>query len=75
MSSKEQVKRLRKHLGLSQREFAKLMETHKSSISLWELGIRHPRHEMMRKLVALAKEKGLNMDYSDFEDNNDSIVA
>ena len=74
MSSKEQVKRLRKHLGLSQQEFADLMGTHKSSISLWEIGIRHPRHEMMRKFVALAKEKGLNMDYSDFEDKDDVVA-
>ena len=49
----EGIKRIRAKLGISQTEFAKLLDASPISVSHWELGKSKPRELFVRRIVAL----------------------
>ena len=54
------VKRLRLHLGLSQVEMAKLIDSSRTSVANWETGKKAPDEEFRDKIASLEAEYGLN---------------
>ena len=53
--SSEQIKELRKHLGLTQTEFAEKIGVHLQTVSRWERGEMIPRGLALKALKQLAK--------------------
>ena len=53
----DRVRRLRGHLGETQREFAARLGTRQQTVSEWETGSRSPR-TMARRLLHLVAEEG-----------------
>ncbi len=62
----QRVLYLRKSLGLSQRAFAKLMDTSYAAICRWEKGNRAPRGDTLNKFYKLCRENGIV--FTDFPD-------
>lgn len=60
------IKDIRKKLGLTQNEIARMIDIDESSMSLYMHGKRNPSIPTMRKIVDLAKANGLQVEYSDF---------
>lgn len=52
------VKALRKHLGLTQREMADRLGTRQQTISEWELGLYRPRGASSTLLSIVADQSG-----------------
>lgn len=59
------IKSIRIKLGLNQTEFAKLLGMDKTSVSLYESGKRQPGFPTIRKIVSIAKENGMGINYED----------
>jgi DNA-binding transcriptional regulator YiaG len=57
-----QVRALRQHLGLSQRELAEEMGTRQQTISEWETGLYRPRGTSARLLTLVAERAGFRYD-------------
>jgi len=53
-----QVRALREHLGLSQRELAEELGTRQQTISEWETGLYQPRGTSARLLMLVAERAG-----------------
>ena len=53
-----QVRALRQHLGLSQRELAEELGTRQQTISEWETGLYQPRGTSARLLTLVAERAG-----------------
>ena len=52
----KQIRSLRRHLGLTQRELADTLGTRQQTISEWELGLYKPRGASATLLSIIAKE-------------------
>lgn len=50
---KEQIKELRKKRGLTQEELAKLLGVDRTTVTLWERGVNHPRITILPKLAKI----------------------
>jgi len=59
MFNAKQILELRKAMGLTQPEFAKLIGVTASAVCLWESGKRHPPYKKMLKINEVAKKAGL----------------
>lgn len=53
--AREQVRELRRHLGLTQREMAQEMGTRQQTISDWERGLYRPRGASAKLLTMVAE--------------------
>lgn len=51
MTIGEQIRTIRKHLGLTQKELGKLSNTSETTIKQYELGKRQPRIEQLQKIA------------------------
>ena len=60
MFTPEEIRALRKELALSGSEFAKLLGVGENTVRRWELGDRHPRWEMMKRMNELRDEHRAN---------------
>jgi DNA-binding transcriptional regulator YiaG len=58
----ENIKALRKHLGLTQRKMADRLGTRQQTISEWELGIYRPRGASSTLLSIVADRSGFHYD-------------
>ena len=58
------IKALRKHLGLTQRELADRLGTRQQTISEWELGLYQPRGASSTLLSIVAEQSGFTYDAS-----------
>jgi DNA-binding transcriptional regulator YiaG len=56
----EQIRGLRQHLGLTQRELADEMGTRQQTISEWETGMYQPRGASSRLLTIIAERAGFH---------------
>lgn len=65
MSTATEIKKLRIALCLNQREFAQELGITISSVSYYEKGTRQPSFSTVRKIMALAKKKGLKINVED----------
>jgi DNA-binding transcriptional regulator YiaG len=59
-----QVRALRQHLGLSQRELAEELGTRQQTISEWETGQYQPRGASVRLLTLVAERAGFQYEAS-----------
>jgi len=59
-----QVRALRQHLGLSQRELAEELGTRQQTISEWETGLYRPRGASARLLTLVAERAGFQYEAS-----------
>ena len=74
----QQVKTIRKRLGLSQREFAEKLGVKRLAIARWESGIRNPDSKNQKRLLHIAMENGLdtkNVIVSNEVDTKSEIVS
>lgn len=69
MSAKECIKNARYKLGLTQGEFATLLDLNKAAVSLWERGSRMPGFANIRKIVDGLKKHNINYEYADFRND------
>ena len=53
--SPQKIKRIRKSIGLSRKQFADLLDAYFVSVANWETGNHAPRPEMKEKIIALSK--------------------
>ena len=60
-----QVRALRQHLGLSQRELAEELGTRQQTISEWETGQYRPRGASVRLLTLVAERAGFQYEASE----------
>jgi DNA-binding transcriptional regulator YiaG len=58
----ENIRELRKHLGLTQREMADRLGTRQQTISEWELGLYQPRGASSTLLSIVADQSGFKYD-------------
>lgn len=54
----DDIKALRKHLGLTQREMAERLGTRQQTISEWEIGLYRPRGASSTLLSIVADQSG-----------------
>lgn len=59
---KKRIYALRRHMGLTQNELARMLGTRQQTISEWELGLYKPRG-MSQKLLNIVADK-VNFEYS-----------
>jgi DNA-binding transcriptional regulator YiaG len=59
MLTPEQIREIRKALGLNTTEFGTKLGVTANTVARWELGDRHPRYDTMRRLNELAQEAKL----------------
>lgn len=64
-----EVRRLRKHLGITQAELAQELNTRQQTISEWERGAYRPRGPSARLLTRVAEEAAF---YRTAQANNDA---
>jgi len=62
MLTPDQIKRIRKALGMNSTEFASLLGVTQNTVARWEIGDRHPRWEMMEKINNLAIKHRIELD-------------
>ncbi len=60
------VKSIRRRLLLTQEDFAKMIGVSRVMVSAYELGYKAPSNKMIRKLLDLAKETGVECHAEDF---------
>ncbi len=58
----ENIRALRKHLGLTQQEMAERLGTRQQTISEWELGLYRPRGASSTLLSIVADQSGFTYD-------------
>jgi putative transcriptional regulator len=56
--SGDQIKALRLHMGLTQREMADELEVRQQTISEWETSLHHPHRSTMKVLSMIAEQAG-----------------
>ena len=61
MFTPEQIAAIRKALGLSVAEFAKMLDVVRNAVYFWESGQRHPRFETLVRLNDLAKRASVSL--------------
>jgi predicted transcriptional regulator len=66
MNVQENVKKMRLHLCVNQREFASLLDISQCAISHYEIGHRKPSLKTIRKFVKLAKKHKMKVKVEDF---------
>ncbi len=59
------VKQLREKMLLTQKEFANVLNVSRTTVSAYESGIAIPRFKMIRKLIDLGQENGIEIDVND----------
>lgn len=64
--SAELVKKIRLCACLTQKQFGEKIGVNRLTISFYENGRRIPRIDKLQKIIAIAKENGLNPGYDDF---------
>jgi putative transcriptional regulator len=67
--SRDEVKALRQHLGLTQTEMAEQLGTRQQTISEWETGIYLPRGTSATLLSIVAERSGFSYDTAKANDN------
>ena len=55
MKFSERLRELRTEKGISQGEFARLLDVKQGTVSGWEIGRREPSLEMVRKIAIVLK--------------------
>ena len=60
------IRRIRFNLFLEQEEFAQALGITKSAVSCYEKGARMPRISIIKKIIDLAREKGVACDVEEF---------
>lgn len=68
MAAKDCIKNARFKLGLSQREFADLVNVSNTSISLYEIGERVPSFRVIRRIVDFLRSKDIEIEYRDLRE-------
>ncbi len=66
----ENIRALRKHLGLTQQEMAEKLGTRQQTISEWELGLYRPRGVSSTLLSIVADQSGFTYDATTPDKNN-----
>jgi DNA-binding transcriptional regulator YiaG len=56
----EQIRALRLHMGLTQREMADELAVRQQTISEWETGVHQPHRSSQRTLVLIAERAGFS---------------
>lgn len=56
MFNKDDIRALRKRLGLTMEEFGGRLGVTRSTVCCWEAGKSHPRYSVLEKLNVLARE-------------------
>lgn len=69
MTTAEKIKQLRLSICLNRQEFAKALGLTLSSVAYYEKGTREPSFLTMRKMIALAKKKGIKLKVEDIRGN------
>lgn len=59
---KEQIKRIRKKLIITQIEFAELLNVSTVTISKWERGIASPTPKHIKKIVEICKQNNIDIE-------------
>lgn len=65
MKKSNNIKLIRKKLGLSQSEFASLIEVSQSNVSHYERGNQRVPQDIASKVIGLASERGMNLSFDD----------
>ena len=60
------VKLIRKSTKLSQEEFSKVVEIHRSSINMFEIGMRIPLPKNAKKYLVISDKNNLGFTLEDF---------
>ena len=60
MLNANQIRAIRKKLGLSQTAFSQRLGVTQNTVARWEIGDRHPKWDMMEKICGLAEEAGMD---------------
>lgn len=71
MAAKDAIKRARIKLRLNQTEFAKELELHKATISMYEKGTRKPSFKSIREILKKLEKLGIKMDFEEFLDEDE----
>jgi len=61
MMTAEDIRKLRKRLGLTQKELAARVRVDAISLSRWERGVQHPSRQAIRQLHRLAHKAGIDL--------------
>jgi DNA-binding transcriptional regulator YiaG len=67
------VRRLRKHLGMTQQELAEELGARQQTISEWETGMYSPRGTSARLLTLIAERAGFVYEASEGENSGKSV--
>ena len=65
----EEIKSLRVHMGLSQRDMAEELGVRQQTISEWETGMYRPRRAMSKYLTIIAERVGFTYRSSNYSDS------
>lgn len=57
----EETKKIRKTMGLSQTEFAKVLGVTKTTVSNWETGVFEPSTNTIKKLIEFCKQHDITI--------------
>lgn len=57
----EETKKIRKTMGLTQTEFAKILDVTKTTVCNWETGVYEPSPEAIKKLITFCKENKIRI--------------
>lgn len=66
MTRSEMIKNIRLKLMLDRDEFAKLVGVSRYSINFYEVGLRTPKMQFLRKIKEIADSNNLEFDIDDF---------
>jgi DNA-binding transcriptional regulator YiaG len=69
----EGVRRLRKHLGMTQKELAAELGARQQTVSEWETGMYSPRGTSARLLSQIAERAGFVYEASEAENSRQSV--
>lgn len=53
------TKKIRRKLGITQKEFAKAIGVSEQSVVLWETKKRYPRASSLKRIIAFCKQQGI----------------
>ena len=58
MNFSQEIKGYRAHLGLSQKQFADVLGVARNTVNRWEMGIKNPRAETLRRIQNMVEAFG-----------------
>lgn len=61
------IRRIRLTACMTQKEFAAEIGSHTLSVTFYETGLRKPRIDKIKRIIAFAKDLGISLNFFDFK--------